>query len=133
MEKRSVGLTLISTLSAAMVALGLATAIVAAAPRTIVLQVNRTSISDGQSVVATVLAKTPSGTPISGLKVRALVNGEPWCASAKTLPSGVAHLLLPLPEVGANAIAIRGGGVTSAPVTVRVKHRRFKIITDPKH
>ena len=133
MEKRSVGLTLISTLSAAMVALGLAAAIVAAAPQTIVLQVNRTSIFDGQSVVATAVAKTPSGTPISGLKVRALVNGEPWCASAKTLPSGVAHLLLPLPEVGANAIAIRGGGVTSAPVTVRVKHRRFKIITDPKH
>ncbi len=71
--------------------------------------------------------------PVSGLKVRAYVDGKPWCASEKTLPSGVAHLLLPLPEVGANVITVRGGRITSAPVTVRVKRRRFKIITDPRH
>ena len=71
--------------------------------------------------------------PVSGLKVRAYVNGKPWCAGERTLPSGVAHLLLPLPEVGANVITVRGGKVTSAPVTVRVKRRRFKMITDPKH
>ena len=105
----------------------------AARASSITIQVNRTSVLDGQCVVVSAEAKTAAGAPMAGLKLKALVNGKPWCASENTLPSGVAHLLLPLPEVGSNTITVRGGGVTSAPVTVQVKRRRFKIITDPRH
>ena len=87
----------------------------------------------GSMTVGVNVARIVLPIPVSGLKVRAMVNGQPWCASEMTLPSGVAHLLLPLPEVGANVITVRGGSVTSAPVTVQVERRRFKIITDPKH
>ena len=105
----------------------------AAKSQSIKIQVSRDVVFDGQCVVVTATAKTSAGAPISGLKLRALVNGKPWCASETTLPSGVAHLLLPLPEVGANVIIVRGGKVTSSPVTVQVKRRRFRIITNPNH
>ncbi len=114
--------------------LGLArTTCCAATAQSIMIQANRTAMLDGQSVVVTAVAKMSNGAPVPGLKLRALVNGEPWCASETTLPSGVAHLLLPLPEVGANVITVRGGKITSSPVTVQVKRRRFHIITDPTH
>jgi hypothetical protein len=105
----------------------------AGAVKSVAISVNRTVIFDGQSVVITAVAKASMGAQVSGLTVRALVNDKPWCASEKTLPSGVAHLLLPLPDVGINVITVRVGKVTSSPVSVLVKRRRFHIVTDPKH
>ena len=104
----------------------------AAAPF-ISLQVDRSTVPDGRCVVVTATVRTAAGKPVSGLKLQALVNGRAWCAAERTLPSGVAHLLLPLPLVGVNAITVRGGGGVSQPVTVQVRRRRFKIKTDPHH
>ena len=124
-------MSLVGLLAPALMASG-TSRIIPAVP-TLTLRVNRTTVFDGQCVVVTAVVKTPAGTPIAGVKIRATDNGKPWCASETTLASGVAHLLLPLPEVGNNAIAIRCGKVVSTPVTVLVKRRKFKIITDPKH
>ena len=105
----------------------------AATVQSLIIHVNRPVILEGQCVVATAIAKTSDGQPAAGVKLRALVNGKPWCASERTLPSGVAHLLLPLPEVGNNVITVRSGKITSPPLTVLVKRRLFNIVTDPKH
>ncbi len=99
----------------------------------ITAEVNRTALLEGRCVVASAVAKSGAGAPLRGLRLRAFVNGKPWCASQTTLPSGVVHLLLPLPEPGHNVITVRGGGAISNPVSVEVKRRQYRIITDPKH
>jgi hypothetical protein len=116
----------------AVVALSVPVAHAATAPAIRVV-VNRRVVWDGQCVVVTADAQTSHGKPVPDIKLRAWVNGQPWCASQTTLPSGVAHLLLPLPEVGANTISVRGDGGRSNSVVVEVKRRRFHIITNPKH
>lgn len=78
-------------------------------------------------------ARKAANAPAVGVRLQAYVNGQPWCASQRTLPSGVVHILLPLPEVGVNKITVVGPGVVSPAVTVQVKRRRFHIITDPHH
>jgi len=97
----------------AVVALSVPVAHAATAPAIRVV-VNRKVVWDGQCVVVTADAQTSHGKPVPDIKLRAWVNGQPWCASQTTLPSGVAHLLLPLPEVGANTISVRGDGLQSA-------------------
>lgn len=99
----------------------------------IIVQVNRTVVLEGRCVVLSAMAKTTEGAPVSGMTLRALLNGKPWCASEKTLPSGVVRFLLPLPTVGSNELSVRGGAVTSSSIVVHVKRRRFKIVTDPRH
>ncbi len=105
----------------------------AASVATIHIAVSRKAVGDGQCVVVTADALTSQNAPVPGLSVRAWVNGKPWCASERTLPSGVAHLLLPLPDVGRNAIIVHGGGVLSNTAAVQVKRRHFRIITNPRH
>ena len=105
----------------------------AASVATIHIAVSRMAVKEGQCVVVTANARSPNSEPVSGLKLRAWVNGKRWCASQTTLASGVAHLLLPLPEVGRNVITVRGGGARSKAITVQVKRRYFHIITNPHH
>lgn len=128
------GISILSALSAVTVlALAVQVKSDAATGISVVVYVNRTAVLEGQSVVVTAVAKTAQGAPISGLKLRVLLNGKPWCASETTLPSGVAHFLVPLPDVGTNSISARAQTVTSASVVVQVNCRHFKIITDQRH
>jgi|GEM_PF-1169579 len=113
--------------------IAIGTAARAAVVKTIHIKVNRDTVGDGQCVVVSAVALTAGGKPVPNLRLRALVNGKPWCARETTLPSGVAHLLLPLPDTGINSIAVRGGGIESSPVKVQVMRRHFRIITDPHH
>jgi hypothetical protein len=99
----------------------------------ITIQVDKTRIGEGQNVVVTATAKHADGSPAAGSNLHARVNGRDWGAECPTLESGVAHLLLPLPETGVNSIAVTDGTDVSEPVTVRVHPRRFNIIFDPNH
>ncbi|MGC8552947.1 MAG: hypothetical protein ACP5O7_08790 [Phycisphaerae bacterium] len=97
------------------------------------LSVNHRRVFDGQCVVVTAQAKNAAGAFAVGVRLRASVNGQAWCAPQRTSRAGVVHLLLPLPEVGANKINVAGGGAVSNSVLVTVQRRSFNIITDPDH
>jgi len=98
------------------------------------IQANRTEIGEGRNVVVSALALQPGDhKPAAGIDLFAKVNGKEWGAKYRTLKSGVAHLLLPLPEIGDNSIVVTDGVDTSPPVMVRVHARHFNIITDPNH
>lgn len=100
----------------------------------ITIQVNRKTILEGGNVVVSALAvNAKEDKPASGIYLFAKVNGKKWGAKYRTLVSGVAHLLLPLPELGKNTITVTNGVDTSRPVLVHVRLRHFKIITDPDH
>jgi hypothetical protein len=100
----------------------------------ITIKVNRKNIAEGQNVVVSALAiRKHTLTPAANIYLFARVNGKTWGAKYRTLRSGVAHLLLPLPEPGNNAITVTDGTATSRIVNVHVRSRRFKIVTDPKH
>ena len=101
--------------------------------KAISIQVNHRQIWDGQCIVVTAQAHRAANAPAAGVRLQACVNGRPWCASQRTLASGVVHFLVPLPEVGVNKITVVGPGAVSPPVAVQVKRRRFRIITDPNH
>ena len=105
-----------------------------AAPLTsLQIRVNRSRLLEGQCVVLTAEAFGATGKPVGGVKVRALMNGQPWCAYERTSTAGVARLILPIPEVGRVKLSATAGGISSAPVFIRVKRRRFRIMTDPRH
>lgn len=98
------------------------------------IQVNRSQIGEGQNVVVSASAlRRGSHKPAAGIELFAKVNGKPWGAKYLTLKSGVAHLLLPLPELGTNSIVVTDGTDVSLPVTVHVHTRHFNIVTDPNH
>ena len=100
----------------------------------ITIQVNRKDIGEGDSVVVSALAtKGKSNQPAAGIYLSAKVNGERWGAKYKTLKSGVAHLVLPLPETGTNTIRVTDGVDASNSVKVKVKPRHFNVVTDPNH
>jgi len=99
----------------------------------ITIQVDKSSVGEGQNVVITAVAKNANGDPAVNLNLHAKVNGKDWGADYPTLPSGVAHLLLPLPETGANSIVITDGANASSPVVVQVHPRHFNITLDPDH
>ena len=99
----------------------------------IVIEADKTDVGEGQNVVVTAIAKHADGTPAVRSNLHARVNGRDWGAEYPTLDSGVAHLLLPLPETGENLIAVSDGTDTSEPVTVHVHPRHFDIVLDPKH
>ncbi len=95
--------------------------------------VDRSHLLEGQCVVLTAHALKSDGKPAAGLKVRAWMNGKPWCTYERTSASGVARLILPIPEVGNVKLAAKADGVTSPKVIVHVRRRKFHIITDPNH
>ncbi len=98
------------------------------------IQVNRKDIGEGQSVVVSALArKTEGNQPAVGIYLFAKVNGKRWGAKYKTLKSGVAHLVLPLPETGENSIRVTDGVNVSHPVDVQVHARHFHIVRDLNH
>ena len=99
----------------------------------ITIQADKSSVGEGQNVVVTAVAKHPNGDPAASLNLHAQVNGKDWGAEYPTLPSGVAHLLLPLPETGTNSIVVTDGKNTSSPVVVQVEPRHFNIVLDPDH
>ncbi len=100
----------------------------------ITIQVNRRTIAEGQNVVVSALAiRKRTLKPAANVYLFARVNGKKWGARYRTLSSGVAHLLLPLPEPGNNAITVTNGIDSSRAVNVKVKSRRFDVVTDPKH
>jgi hypothetical protein len=105
----------------------------AAADIGIVIRVNRTEVGEGQNVVVSALARKADGRPAAGINLHAKVNGKEWGASYPTLPSGVAHLVLPLPDQGPNSIVVTDGVHKSNAVVVRVQARHFRIIEDPNH
>lgn len=100
---------------------------------TISIRVDRTDIGEGQNVVVSALAREADGKPSGGVTLHAEVNGKSWGAEYPTLPSGVAHLFLPLPDRGNNSIVVTDGRHTSNTVTVHVHSRQFNIIDDPNH
>ena len=99
----------------------------------ITIRVDKTQVGEGQNLVVTAVAKRANGDPATGLNLHAQVNGKDWGAEYPTLESGVAHLLLPLPETGANSIVVTDGTNASSPVIVQVHPRHFNIISDPNH
>jgi len=99
----------------------------------ITIQADKTEVGEGQNVVVTAVAKHANGGPATGLNLHAQVNGKDWGAEYPTLPSGVAQLLLPLPETGANSIVVTDGTKASSPVVVEAHPRHFNIIFDPDH
>ena len=100
---------------------------------TISIRVDKTEIGEGQNVVVSALARRTDGKPATGIMLHGQVNGKDWGAEYPTLPSGVAHLLLPLPETGNNSITVTDGNQVSNAVTVKVQPRRFRIVDDPNH
>jgi hypothetical protein len=99
----------------------------------IVIRVDKNQVGEGQDVVVSALARETSGKPASGVSLHAEVNGKKWGANYPTLPSGVAHLLLPLPDRGLNSIVVTDGAHTSNAVSVHVYPRHFRIIDDSNH
>jgi hypothetical protein len=94
---------------------------------------NVKEIGEGQNVVISAQAMQTNGQPSAGVMLHAEVNGQRWGADYPTLPSGVAHLLLPLPEQGPNSLSVTNGSSHSNIVTVEVRPRRFEIVNDPNH
>ena len=99
----------------------------------ITITVDKTEIGEGQNVVISAVLYKTDNTPAVGVMLHALVNGKDWGAEYPTLPSGVAHLLLPLPDQGVNSIAVTDGHDTSNTVNVTVHPRHFSILDDPNH
>ena len=95
--------------------------------------VDKTEIGEGQNVVLNALVQQPNDQPVANLMLHARVNGKDWGADYVTLPSGVAHIVLPLPETGKNSILVTDGTSVSNAVTVEVMPRKFHIIDDPDH
>ena len=94
---------------------------------------DRAEVGEGQSVVADVLAQDADGKPSAGLTVYARLDGQDWAAHYRTLPSGVAHLVLPMPERGRHTITITDGTNSSKPMQILVDARHFDILEDPNH
>jgi hypothetical protein len=99
----------------------------------ITITADRSDIGQGQNVVITATASQADKHPAVGVMLQAMVNGKTWGAAQPTLPSGVAHILLPLPDQGANSIVITDGEHSSNSVDVQVHIRHFKIVDDPNH
>lgn len=97
------------------------------------IAVNRTAIGEGENVVLNVIAEDNHKQPAKNLMLHAQVNGKDWGAEYPTLPSGVAHMLLPLPEQGKNRIVVTDGTHISNAVEVRVDPKHFEIVEDPNH
>ena len=97
------------------------------------ITVDKPQVGEGQNVVISAVAYQAGQKPAVGLMLHALVNGEKWGTAAPTLPSGVVHILLPLPDRGTNSIAITDGERTSNTVNVQVVPRHFNIPDDPDH
>jgi hypothetical protein len=97
------------------------------------IRTDMTDIGEGQNIVVSAIARRSDGQPAAGVMLHAIVNGKAWGAEYTTLPSGVAHLLFPLPERGANTIAITDGSATSNTATVQVEPQHFDIVDDPDH
>ncbi len=105
----------------------------AATLATLRVTVDRSHLLEGECVVLTAKALSSVGKPVGGVKVRALMNGRRWCTYEQTSTSGVARLILPIPETGRVKLSAKADGVTSPTVTVDVRPRIFHIITDPHH
>jgi hypothetical protein len=97
------------------------------------IAVNRVKIGEGANVVLNVIAQDRHNQPAAHLALHAQVNGKDWGAEYLTLPSGVAHMLLPLPEQGKNRIVVTDGVHVSNAVEVQVEPRHFNIVEDPNH
>lgn len=97
------------------------------------ISVNQAEIGEGENVVLDAVAQYNHTQPVANLTIHAQVNGKDWGADYLTLPSGVAHFLLPLPEEGENRIDVTDGSHVSNVVDVRVHPRHFNIIEDPNH
>lgn len=99
----------------------------------IIITVDKPEIGEGQNVVVSAIAYRSAQKPVVGVMLHALVNGKAWGTESPTLPSGVAHILLPLPDRGTNSIVITDGQHTSNSVNVEVQPRHFNIPDDPNH
>lgn len=99
----------------------------------ITITLDKTEIGEGQNVVVSAVMYESANKPAVGVMLHALVNGKGWGAEYPTLPSGVVHILLPLPYQGINSIAITDGQHTSNTVNVTVYPRHFNILDDPNH
>ncbi len=104
-----------------------------AAVNSIAITVNRTVIGEGQNIVISAVAYQSGQKPAVGIMLHALVNGKQWGTDSPTLPSGVVHILLPLPDRGTNFVSITDGKITSNIVSVEVDPRHFHILDDPSH
>jgi len=94
---------------------------------------DRAETGEGQSVVANALVQGTDGKPAAGIMVHAQLDGQDWGAQYRTLPSGVAHLVLPMPERGLHTITIMDGTSSSKPMQIKVDPRHFNIYEDPSH
>lgn len=99
----------------------------------IAITVDKPEIGEGQNIVISAAAYQTDQKPAVGVMLHALVNGKSWGAASPTLPSGVVHILLPLPDRGTNSIAITDGQHVSNTVKVEVNPRHFNILDDPEH
>lgn len=97
------------------------------------ITVNRAEVGEGENVVLDAIAQDDRMQPVANLMIHAQVNGKDWGAAYPTLPSGVAHLLLPLPEQGHNRIVVTDGTRVSNTVDVQVHPRHFNIREDRNH
>ena len=73
------------------------------------------------------------GKPVPNVMLRAQLDGKDWGADYPTIPSGIAHLVLPMPERGLHSITVTDGKTQSNAVQVQVTPRHFDIKGDPKH
>jgi len=93
---------------------------------------DKTEVGEGQNVI--INAKVEGATAASHSSIlQAQVDGKDWGASYPILPTGVAQLVLPLPETGLRTITVTDGKSLSNSVTVQVDPRHFDIIDDPHH
>ena len=97
------------------------------------IALDKTEVAEGKNVVVSVMVQHPNGEPVPGMTIHARLDGKDWGAEYRTLPSGVAHLVLPMPERGKHAIDVSNGTSYSAPAEIQVAARQFDIVTDPDH
>lgn len=96
------------------------------------VEADRTQVGEGLNVVLNAVLKE-GNKPISNLPLHAELDGKAWGAEYPTYPSGVAHLVIPMPERGVHTLTVTDGSVQSNPVTIEVTPRSFHVEDDPNH
>lgn len=105
----------------------IAGALLTAAPPAIGISADRTNLLEGETVSITASGAKP------GSLVHCRLNGSDWGAEFRVADSGVAHLVVPIPDVGTDKVQVTDGTTTSEPVSLVVVPRQFRRKADRDH
>jgi hypothetical protein len=103
------------------------------AQNSIRIVVDKSQVGEGLNVVIDAAVSTSSHEPAPKVTLHAKLDGKDWGADYLTIPSGVAHLVMPMPERGIHQLSVTDGTVVSNAVEVEVTPRHFDLVNDPDH